>query len=476
VELTWSASSDDQDGITYCVYRNDRPVAFTEWTVFSDDKVNPEGNYRYQVCALDASMNQSDRGDVLNVATPAGADTAMPLIWNLEITEIDGTNVVFTWETDERADSHAGWHILYQSPTLYASDMSMTQQHQLVINGLAPNVTYSFYVASVDAAGNTNKYASKTFQTDSSGRLRNEEPTLDGIGAQRAYAGEQIVFDLVAFDLDPDDSLTFDVSGAPADALFDSVTGAFSWQTEAGDEGIHRMTFSVTDGKDTDTEDVVLFVYSNTVPQKLLSVDLVGVGQGMVSNALSGQRHSQAWQELIDQDAAVDLKALPGSDSEFGGWSGALSETSVTCQIVMTNHLFITAQFNCRDTDGDGIPDTWEEEHGGSATGMPPEGDADGDGYNNQDEWIAGTVPTNPASLPAVYNMQRGSNGPVVNWPSASNRFYRILFSSDLYNSQDAFEIIADNVPGDPPQNSYTDQREQPFSSGFYRVETKLTE
>jgi len=48
------------------------------------------------------------------------------------------------------------------------------------------------------------------------------------------------------------------------------------------------------------------------------------------------------------------------------------------------------------DTDEDGIPDWWEMQHFGSATGADAEADDDGDGLTNLQEYEHGTNPNNP--------------------------------------------------------------------------------
>jgi hypothetical protein len=46
------------------------------------------------------------------------------------------------------------------------------------------------------------------------------------------------------------------------------------------------------------------------------------------------------------------------------------------------------------DSDGDGLPDAWEQRFFGNPTIANPNADPDGDGRNNRDEFLAGTDPT----------------------------------------------------------------------------------
>src|ERR1700693_382297 len=72
--------------------------------------------------------------------------------------------------------------------------------------------------------------------------------------------------------------------------------------------------------------------------------------------------------------------------------------------------------------DGDGIPNWWRLQYFGQITGSATNksraiDDADGDGMNNLQEYLAGTNPTNPASAFKIASVQPAiTNGFVVTW------------------------------------------------------------
>ncbi|MBL7115621.1 MAG: hypothetical protein ISS35_07625 [Kiritimatiellae bacterium] len=90
---------------------------------------------------------------------------------------------------------------------------------------------------------------------------------------------------------------------------------------------------------------------------------------------------------------------------------------------VASNNVFVsyeTAENNrpgslpIVDADGDGMLDAWEIEHFGS-TNASAEADADDDGMNNGGEFIAGTDPTNAASV-YMLSSQSGGGGVVIDF------------------------------------------------------------
>src|SRR5690606_17570653 len=73
--------------------------------------------------------------------------------------------------------------------------------------------------------------------------------------------------------------------------------------------------------------------------------------------------------------------------------AGARSRQTVE---VTARGEFIRVDFGDVDTDGDGMPDRFEEQYFGSATGGDPDADPDGDGRPNRREAEQGTDPLTP--------------------------------------------------------------------------------
>ena len=86
------------------------------------------------------------------------------------------------------------------------------------------------------------------------------------------------------------------------------------------------------------------------------------------------------------------------------------------------------------DSDGDGLPDNWERLYGldpFSAVGVNgANGDPDGDGFTNLEEYIAGTNPRDPTSLLRINQISSG--GQVIQWQSVPGKNYQVVSTTAL--------------------------------------------
>lgn len=123
------------------------------------------------------------------------------------------------------------------------------------------------------------------------------------------------------------------------------------------------------------------------------------------------------------------------------------------------------------DADNDGLPDVWEIQFFGSTNAVNGgvNDDWDGDTRWNIDEYIAGTDPTNSASIFTITQPGPSPSGFVLHWNAISNRAYSVLWTDSLTNT---FQALESNIT--PPQNSYTDTVHAAEAGGFYGLKVQL--
>ncbi|MBN1671162.1 MAG: chitobiase/beta-hexosaminidase C-terminal domain-containing protein, partial [Kiritimatiellae bacterium] len=140
-----------------------------------------------------------------------------------------------------------------------------------------------------------------------------------------------------------------------------------------------------------------------------------------------------------------------------------LDSDSNTVAVLGANCAFV-------DTDGDGLPDDWEDLYFGSTSAPPasPTVDADGDGLDNLGEYTAGTDPTNEASCLRFIGLDFVTNRAVLAWSSVAGRTYRLEYCTNIVEG--VFSVLATNVAATPPENLYTDAVYTNEPALFYRL------
>ena len=111
----------------------------------------------------------------------------------------------------------------------------------------------------------------------------------------------------------------------------------------------------------------------------------------------------------------------------------------------------------------------WLQQYGLTNNGSADYADADGDGFNNHNEWRAGTSPTDPLSLLKMTTVTNDVSGITVTWQSVGGATYFLQRSTNLA-MQPAFQTIATDIAGQAGTTSYTDTNAAGSGSCFYRV------
>ena len=95
------------------------------------------------------------------------------------------------------------------------------------------------------------------------------------------------------------------------------------------------------------------------------------------------------------------------------------------------------------DTDGDGLPDSWEDENFGNLA-ADATADSDGDGTTNMMEYLAGTGPGSATS--AFRPTSHVANGNLVlTVPTVAGRSYRVWGTANLQGAWTQHDTITGN-------------------------------
>lgn len=123
-----------------------------------------------------------------------------------------------------------------------------------------------------------------------------------------------------------------------------------------------------------------------------IQITLQGFGSGSVSSSPAGLACPFGCSASFAAGAEVTLTATPDTDASFDGFGGDCDGTS-PCALTMDQDHAVTATFTSPDTDGDGLPDSWEKRWFSSLS-QNGDGDYDIDTLTNAEEYALDTNPT----------------------------------------------------------------------------------
>lgn len=157
VEISWSASTDNERVDGYSVYRDGQNIGKASGTNFTDNRVEPGKSYKYQVKAVDAAGNISAAGNEASGATPPPPQApaeARPLTEPGALAAVAVTNdtVRFTWNAaTDGAGGVAGYNIYRDGKVVATLAADNTTYTDTSLSGFTQ---YRYKVEAFDAAGN----------------------------------------------------------------------------------------------------------------------------------------------------------------------------------------------------------------------------------------------------------------------------------------------------------------------------------
>lgn len=158
----------------------------------------------------------------------------------------------------------------------------------------------------------------------------NVAPVLADIGNKEALVGITLAFTVSATDVDlPAQTITYGASPLPRGASFNSTTGDFSWSPANNQTGSYTITFTATDGAETDEETIIITVIkgASNAPPKISSFSPTSGPVGTEVTIL-GSNFSDAtgvfFNGLLAQYSVMDASTISATVPQ-GATSGRIS-------------------------------------------------------------------------------------------------------------------------------------------------------
>ena len=150
IDLTWTASTDNDVVAGYRVYRDGAFLVNVATTSYQDSGLNPSTSYTYNVDAVDASGNVSALSAPAIVSTPSAPDTNAPTAPLLGAVAISPSSIDLAWSGSTDNVAVTGYRIIRNGSLLTTlGDVTSFQD-----TGLVAATTYTYRVRAFDAAGN----------------------------------------------------------------------------------------------------------------------------------------------------------------------------------------------------------------------------------------------------------------------------------------------------------------------------------
>ena len=236
------------------------------------DLVEGETNY-IALTAYDTFNNESDFSAEVVYNVPVLDLTAPSTPTSLQATAASTSQINLSWNASTDDVGVTGY-MIYRDGALITTTANTTYED----TGLNPSTTYSYTVSAYDAAGNESGQSSASSAITLS-LSTNNPPVLSSIGNKSVNEGQTLSFTISA--TDDGDTLIYTATNLPSGASFDGNTQTFSWTPANNQAGTYsNITFQVSDGSLTDSQDVTITVVNTNRAPVLGAIADITVNEG----------------------------------------------------------------------------------------------------------------------------------------------------------------------------------------------------
>ncbi len=148
IDLSWSASTDPESGITgYRVFRDGAEVGGTVQTVYQDDGLSAGTSYAYYIVARNGDDLESAPSQIVSAATFDGTGPTTPA--DLVATATGTGTIELAWSASEDPESGIASYKVFRD----GAEIGSTAQTTFQDTGLDPATPYEYRVSAVNGEG-----------------------------------------------------------------------------------------------------------------------------------------------------------------------------------------------------------------------------------------------------------------------------------------------------------------------------------
>jgi hypothetical protein len=190
VKITWTTDENSSSLVDYgitAVYEIGTQTGLSGVTghevILSD--LLPGTLYHFRVRSADAAGNSSSSADQTFTTS---ADSSVPVISDVAVTNITGNSATITWTTNEPSSSIVDYGLTAAYEIGAQTDNSLVISHIVNLSGLSPSTLYNFRVRSADSADNIGFSTNQTFTT-----LDTVAPIISGVMVENVDSDSAVI-------------------------------------------------------------------------------------------------------------------------------------------------------------------------------------------------------------------------------------------------------------------------------------------